>query len=200
MNQIEKINAVAKMALNSYRIISKKLKVELHSEDEVERRIEGILNEKNSFLNFSRDLAKKAQSRESQTIQPKEKLSEQKAQITIKNYLGGCYFFTCDEVIIRRNKISLVECKHSKSSLLPSKSDIKDGLVKMMLFANLKKIKINNKQLQHDAVLKLTGRQNCAIDRIRNSQLEFLKLLNKESKENNFKVIWNDKNLSYILC
>ncbi len=51
------------------------------------------------FMNTSRNKAKLAQNRESLTIQPKEHLvTITKATITIKNYLGGLYYFTTDEI------------------------------------------------------------------------------------------------------
>jgi len=69
-----------------------------------------------------------------QTVQPKEVLSTlTKATITIENYLGGKYYFTTDEIKIEGENIYLIEGKHSKSALLPSNGDIKDGLLKMIL-------------------------------------------------------------------
>ncbi|OEG69275.1 hypothetical protein ATZ36_10460 [Candidatus Endomicrobiellum trichonymphae] len=86
-------------------------------------------------MEFSREKAKKAQVREYKTIQPKESLNNtlSKAKITISNYLGGKYFFTVDEVVQNKNIVKLVESKHSRNSVLPGESDIKDGLVIMIL-------------------------------------------------------------------
>jgi hypothetical protein len=71
--------------------------------------------------------------------------------------LGGKYFLTVDEVEINKNTISLIESKHSKSALLPGLSDIKDGLIKMILFSNLKEIKVNNKKYSGNPILQLTS-------------------------------------------
>jgi len=73
---------------------------------------------------LSRNLAKKAQYRESIIIQPKEKLSGIKATLTIKNYLGGYYYFTIDELIIDNQNIYLIESKHAKGNKLPFLGDI----------------------------------------------------------------------------
>ncbi|GLI54182.1 MULTISPECIES: hypothetical protein [Thermodesulfovibrio] len=197
ITQIEKIREITEKALQSYRRISKKLKVKLHSKKEIEKRIKEVLTEKNSFINYSRDLAEKAQIREIRTIQPKESVEGQKVQITIKNYLGGYYFFTCDEVIIQDDKIYLIECKHSKRSILPSKADIKDGLVKMILYTNLKDLRINNEKFQHRSILKLTTSQNFDIDKVK--ELNFLKQLHRESRQNNFLVFIKDTDLENLI-
>lgn len=197
MEQIEKIRDITEKALESYRKISKELKVKLHSEEEIERRIKEVLNEKSSFVNYSRNLAEKAQIRETRTIQPKERVHGQKVQITIKNYLGGYYFLTCDEAIIEDDKIYLIECKHSKRAILPSKADIKDGLIKMILYTNLKNLKINGEKFRHCSILKLTTSKNFDIDK--DKKLDFLKQLNMESSQNNFSVLINDINLESLI-
>lgn len=80
-----------------------------------------------------------------------------KAKITITNYLGGQYFLTVDEVLVSRSKVNLIEGKHSKSALLPSKGDIKDGLLKMILYSNLEDVKINGKKMKSEGILSLTS-------------------------------------------
>lgn len=197
--QIEKVGEIAQKALNSYDKISKELGVEMHSKESAARRVNNLLKGKDHFMILSRDLAKKAQERESITIQPKEKLSGLKATLTIKNYLGGYYFFTCDEVSIAENTIYLFECKHSKQSIIPSLEDIKDGLLKMILFTNLIEVKIGEKEYKPIAVLKLTSNIRYQIDKLQSSQKETLRLLKEEAKENNFKVTLNDIDLREIV-
>jgi len=140
LEQIEKIGKIGEIALQAYEKISQKLGIEMHSKSSAEKRIQKLMDGKKSFMRLSRDLAKKAQIRESLTTQPKEYLSGKKAILTIKNYLGGFYYFTADEARIEGDRIFLVEGKHSKSSILPSLEDIKDGLLKKVL---------NNSILQH---------------------------------------------------
>ncbi|WP_205013243.1 hypothetical protein, partial [Pseudomonas shirazica] len=80
-----------------------------------------------------------------QTVQPKEALSTlTKASITIDNYLGGEYYFVTDEIKVEENKLYLIEGKHSRNSYLPSNGDIKDGLLKMILYTNLQTVTVNN--------------------------------------------------------
>jgi hypothetical protein len=196
--QIEKVGEIGQKALDSYERISKILGVEMHSKESAENRINNLLRGKEHFIALSRDLAKKAQERESVTIQPKEKLSGIKATLTIKNYLGGYYFFTCDEVSIEENIIYLVEGKHSKYSLIPSLEDIKDGLLKMILFTNLKEVKIGKQEYDPVAVLKLTTDMRIQKNKLKKPQIETLNLLKEEAKRNHFQVVINDINLTKI--
>lgn len=109
-------------------------------------------------MDTSRNKAKEAQNREKQTTQPKEFLSTStKATITIKNYLGGIYYFTTDETAVIGNNLYLIEGKHSSNSKLPSSGDIKDGLLKMVMYCNLTDVKMNDINFTPKPVLKLTS-------------------------------------------
>ena len=185
---VDKVGRIGKKALEAYTKISKKLKVEMHSRKAAEKRIIELLKGKDEFMKLSRMLAEKAQKREQLTIQPKENLSGTKAIITIQNYLGGYYYFTSDEVEIKENNIFLIEGKHSKNNSLPSLEDIKDGLLKMILFTNLEDIKINGKDYNFKSVLKLSVEDGFNSDNLNKTQKEILILLNKEAKQNGFEV------------
>jgi hypothetical protein len=189
---IDKVGQIGQKALESYAKISKRLKVEMHSRQSAEKRIAEFLKGKDEFMKLSRRLAEKAQKQERLTVQPKEHLTGTKAIITIQNYLGGYYYLTLDEVKIKRNNLFLIECKHSKNNSLPSIEDIKDGLLKMILFTNLENVKIdhiNNKKYKPISVLKLTVESGFKKRNLTEFQKETLKLLAKESKLNNFKII-----------
>jgi len=192
---IEQINKVAEMgknALASYDNISNSLAIEMHSKDSAEKRIKELLKGKEAFMNLSRGLAQKAQQREGVTVQPKEKLVGIKAVLTIKNYLGGNYYFTSDEVEINKENISLIEAKHTKENKLPSIGDIKDGLLKMILFTNLENVKIYNKIYNPIPILKLTTGAGFDIKNISSTNKEMLNLLKKEAEINKFRIIINN--------
>lgn len=196
--QIESVGEIGKRALASYEKISKEFGIEMHSEKSARKRVDELLKGKENFMRLSRGLAEKAQDRESITLQPKEKLSGIKATLTIKNYLGGYYFLTCDEVNIENGIIYLIEGKHSKKSLVPSLADIKDGLVKMILFTNLKEVKIGNADYTPIPVLKLTSDMKFSGAGLSKSQIDNLRLLQKEAGENNFQVLINSTDLQKI--
>lgn len=187
LSQIDKIGEYAQRALESYEKISKKLKVKMHSQVTAERRIKQLQEGKEKFMNLSRQLAEMAQKREGITIQPKERLSGSKGIVTIQNYLGGFYYFTSDEIKIKGKEVYLIEGKHSKG-VLPSLEDIKDGLIKMVLFINLKDVKIKNKNFNPKPVLKLTVENHFDFRKLSKTQKENLELLKHEAKTNRFEV------------
>jgi hypothetical protein len=167
----------------SYSNIEKLTGVKLHNASGLDNFKEKIGQDVSLFMEFSRGKAEKAQSREFVTFQPKESLATlSKAKITIANYLGGQYFLTVDEVLLTEDKILLIEGKHSKNSILPSKGDIKDGLLKMILYCNLSEVTVNGKFIQSEAVLSLTSSKlKGAIDNFSSNEL-----ISSFVKENNF--------------
>lgn len=194
--QIDKVGEIAQKALKAYDKISKDIGVEMHSRSSAEKRITELLKDKDVFMKLSRDLAEKAQRRESITKQPKERLAGVKATLTIRNYLGGYYFFTSDEVRIEKKNVYLIEGKHTKTINLPSLGDIKDGLLKMILFTNLQDVKIKGKNYTSIPTIKLTTGRAFKIESLNESQNEMLNLLKKEAKINGFKILVNK---SYLL-
>ncbi len=145
-------------AKSTYLQIEKTTKVALHNISGIDNFKKKIGQDVSLFMQFSREKAQKAQAREFVTLQPKESLSTlSKAKITITNYLGGQYFFTVDEIEIAKDTVFLIEGKHSKNSILPSKGDIKDGLLKMILYSNLTVVKANDKKMKSCPILLLTS-------------------------------------------
>ncbi len=142
----------------SYADIEELTGVKLHNSNGLDNFKKKIGSDVSLFMAFSREKAAQAQAREFVTQQPKESLSTlSKAKVTITNYLGGQYFLTVDEIKINQIKVSLIEGKHSKNAVLPSKGDIKDGLLKMILYCNLSEVTANGKAVKSEAVLNLTS-------------------------------------------
>lgn len=160
LNELDKnLLKIVNKAKESYLEVSQKTGVSLHSIEGIDRRIEVIKEDIESFKEYSRELAYSAQRREFLTTQPKESLIEEKAKITIENYLGGAYYLTVDEAVLKEKNLFLVEKKHTSSSIMPTLGDIKDGFIKMVLFTNLEKTHIGKDYLNHFPVLGLTSRQ-----------------------------------------
>lgn len=76
--------------------------------------------------------------------------------ITIDNYLGGEYHLTVDDVVKENNKLLLRECKHSKRSF-PSTNDIRDGLLKMIVYVNICELFLNSVSVKFKPALRLTA-------------------------------------------
>ncbi|NLJ82361.1 MAG: hypothetical protein GX330_04470 [Bacteroidales bacterium] len=190
-------------AKTAYKQIEKNTKVPLHNFVGIDNFKKRIGQDVELFMEFSRGKAKKAQAREFVTQQPKESLSTlSKAKITITNYLGGKYFFTVDEIEISKDIIYLTEGKHSKRAILPSKGDIKDGLLKMILYSNLENVSANKRRIKSVAVLSLTSSKlKGSIDsmcnkadissffiknKFTNSQIRFVNEIFEEANKNKF--------------
>jgi hypothetical protein len=188
LSQIDSIGKIAQKALTAYKNISKTLGIEMHSVEAAKKRINALSKSRNDFMNFSRSLANQAQHRESKTIQPKENVSGEKGIVTIKNYLGGIYYFTADEIELKKNMINLIEAKHSKTNLLPSLDDIKDGLVKMILFTNIFQAILNNKRYKTQAILKLTGKIPFNKSNLDKGRKNLYTQLIQEAQKNNFSI------------
>lgn len=206
LKQITGLPNITEKVKSNYQKIGQKTGVKLKSEQGIDNFLDRILEGANKFKDFSRLKAVEAQQREFVTIQPKEALNTlSKAKITIKNYLGGLYYFTVDEVEIIGKKLRLIEAKHTKSGKLPSKGDIKDGLLKMILYSNLESVKVDGIDFYTIPVLKLTAAKMVGSlssrSNIIKKELFFLdnsmtssqkKLINnlfEEAKVNNFEVI-----------
>jgi hypothetical protein len=191
LDQLKNIGNIGRLALQHYRKISEQLGVEMHSWKYAEKRIRKISEDIKVFMKLSRQLAEKAQKRESVTKQPKENLTGIKATLTISNYLGGKYYFTCDEVEIHGDELYLIEGKHSSKRELPSLEDIKDGLLKMILYTNLVNVTINGKTYNPVPILKLTTAKT--LNNLQGENLEIINLLKQEAETNNFKILINNE-------
>lgn len=196
LSEIDKVGVIAKQALDSYIKISKKLDVKMHSVESALRRINKLIEGKETFMNLSRALAEQAQKREYVTRQPKEKLNGEKAILTIKNYLGGYYYFTADESQIHNNNLLIIEGKHTKTDKLPSLEDIKDGLLKMILFTNLKNVRVKEKRYNPISILKLTTGKDFSLLMLNKREKDILNFIIREAKENNFRILVNNQTLN----
>ncbi|RDU72304.1 hypothetical protein CQA66_05365 [Helicobacter aurati] len=202
LNQLnnKNLSRLVNLAKKSYLNISAILNTKLHNPQNIDKFIQKILQSRESFMQFSRKKAEQAQNRESLTLQPKEYIGiGQKSKIVIENYLGGQYFFTIDDILFKNDILYLCESKHSKNALLPSNDDIKDGLLKLMLYNNLSEIegydnfkiilRLTSNILQNSIILPNENLESFIQNNTFSpSQITTLKALNTESKQNNFEI------------
>lgn len=198
----ESMHDILTLSTSAYEKIGHDLNVKLHNQTGVINFKTRIGKNVEKFMIFSRNKAEEAQNREVMTEQPKEIVSTlSKATVTITNYLGGEYYFTVDEIKVSDNDIELIECKHSSKENIPSDSDIKDGLMKMILYSNLKDVRCNGIPKNSIAVLflsskKLNGSLNsraetdeviryCSTNKL---SYDYIKILFDEANVNNFTV------------
>ena len=122
----------------------------------------------------------------------KEHVEGIKGKLIIKNYLGGNYYLTCDEVEIHGDEIYLIEAKHTNKDELPSLGDIKDGLVKMILFTNLENLNADERAYTPVPVLKLTTGEGFSLNSLNRSQKNRLMNLKREAETNGFRIMINN--------
>ncbi len=203
--ETKQLKTIFEKAKLSYQKIAKETQTYLHDTDAIDELIK-YAETPEKFLEFSRSKSRQAQSREFVTEQPKEALStDTKAKVTINNALFGKYFFTCDETKLDGKYIYLIEAKHSVRAKMPSKNDIKDGFVKMMLYTAMTNVKVGAKPYNLKVQIRLTSNQmkgstnSDEKDEIINkfinenaftiAETEFIKKLFTEARNNRFTVI-----------
>ena len=196
IEQTGKVGYIGERALKAYSVISEQLDIEMHSLRFAQQRVRVLLEGKAEFMTLSRDLAKQAQARESVTTQPKEHISGIKGTLTIENYLGGNYFWTCDEIELHGNQIFLIEAKHTKKDELPSLGDIKDALVKMMLFTNLENLRVSERRYIPIPIVKLTTGGGLNLQSQSSRRKNMLVNLRNEAETNGFRVSINGEYLT----
>lgn len=201
-----RLKSVLERSRAAYREISVRTKTYLHDETALADLIV-IAETPEKFAAFSRLKSENAQNRESRTLQPKEALAtNSKGKITITNSLYGKYFFTVDETLAAGGTVHLIEAKHSRRGSVPSRNDIKDGLIKIMLYTNLKNVRSGNKPVKHFVKIRITSskikglitseaeierlREFCRLNLIESQNAKLLEQLFAEARENNFTVIF----------
>lgn len=187
----ENLVKIVNLAISWYQRIHQETGVTLHPTTTLMRFKDRIGESREEFMSYSRAKAQSAQNREILTIQPKEALNSEniKAPIIIENYLWWYYYFTVDEIEIKDNICRLIEAKHSINNLLPSFSDIKDWLIKMILYSNFSEVSTDIGPIKYWIKLKLTSslwsgyyNSNDTDENIQ-KMLSVLKLNNNSSKE-----------------
>ena len=198
-------------AVDGYKKISQEKDVAVHSPRNHLKTLEKFkVNSHFSLTSFkeaSLPRSYEAAHRETLTTHVLESLEENtKGIFCISNYLGGQYYLTADEVYWESDQLVIQESKNSSRGKLPSEDDIKDGLFKLILFANMEEVAIDEKtNIQFIARLKLTGDligslflpcatedvfNFCAENRLTQTYQKRIILLNQEARENNKLQIW----------
>lgn len=158
MNEIQQqIVLVAERSKECYSRISDQTGVALHSFDEFDERVKDMKDDIANFRTYSRANAQSAQGRERVTHHAKERTSGEKSILTIKNFIGGYYYWTVDESSVVGDRLLLTEKKNSEKRRLPGLDDIKDALLKMVLFTNLSHVIADGKQYTPFPVVGLTS-------------------------------------------
>ena len=172
-------------AITSYEIIASKTKVRVHPSRTKREYLESVKQDYRRFRDISLKGSRGAALRESKTKHNLEYLEDGgKSIFLIENYLGGVYHLTADEVLRGRSGYIIQESKNSTKRFLPSIFDIKDGLFKLILFANLDSLRVRGRRVKFSTRLKLTGHKVKGVVQFPCAKSEFSSFakLNKISK------------------
>ena len=198
-------------AVDGYKKISQEKNVAVHSPQDHLRTLEEFKADGRfslaSFKEASLPRSSQAAHRESLTTHVLESLEENaKGTFRISNYLGGMYYLTADEIYWEKSQLVIQESKNSSKGKFPSENDIKDGLFKLILFANMEEVTVDGREnIQFITRLKLTGDligslflpcttkdvfDFCAENRLTQTYQKRIMLLNQEASENKKLQIW----------
>jgi hypothetical protein len=189
--QLNQIGHIGELAMESYDRISRRLGVRMHSESGVLRKIEELNQGIDVFREKSRQRGRRAQRSESMTIQPKEFLEGEKGTITITNLYKGYYPLTVDEALIDGDSVYLIEGKHTRDNNVPSLADIKDALLKLIVYTNLKTVTVDGETYNAVPVLKLTNGDGTSYSQLDYDDKKVLNNLKREAETNRFRVNFN---------
>ncbi|MEW6284906.1 MAG: hypothetical protein AB1509_01645 [Chloroflexota bacterium] len=154
----ERFVDIYEKAVFAYEDISRRTKVKVHPRETKLQYLEVVKKDYRQFRDISLKGSQGAAVRESKTSHLQEYLKDGgKSVFLIENYLGGVYHLTADEVLREQGVYIIQEAKNSTKNFLPSISDIKDGLFKLILFANLDSLEIEGRNVAFSTRLKLTG-------------------------------------------
>jgi hypothetical protein len=155
----ERFTRIFTKALDCYDSISQQTGVSINPRQGMNTYLKTITEEFDEFKNISLKGSQNASKREALTSHKLEYLVDGlKATFSVENYLGGVYYLTPDEIYHKNNTYIIQESKNTSNDYLPSKSDIQDGLFKLILFSNLDSLTLNNQKVNFIPKLKLTGR------------------------------------------
>ncbi|ABQ91408.1 hypothetical protein [Roseiflexus sp. RS-1] len=150
---------IYRKALDSYQVISRQTGIKMHDRKAQEKYLEKVRANFDDFKNLSLSGSKNASIREAAVVHHNEHLSDgSKVRLNIRNYLGGVYYLTADEVIKEGDRYVIQESKNSTKGSLPSLDDIKDGLFKIALFSNIDALLLEGQKVDFTVRLKLTGK------------------------------------------
>jgi hypothetical protein len=149
-------------AMESYRTIAAKTGIRMHAEsDQVGALNRFMVDGKfhiESFRQISLVRSRGAAQRETVVQHLQEFLQDgDKAYFTLENYLGGEYHLTADEVYSDGARLVVQESKNTTKAKLPSLNDIKDGLLKLILYSNMDELRREGVSVPFTTQLKLTG-------------------------------------------
>ena len=196
-------------AVESYQKISQQENVVMHKAQDHLSTLEGFkVNNEFCVDTFKRETLSNSHAaalRETVTVHALESLGEgDKGVFSIINYQGGEYYLTADEIYWQRDQLVIQESKNTTQKKFPSIGDVKDGLFKLILFANMERVGVDDiTDVPFVTRLKLTGNLTgqlflptltnrvsnfCQVNRLSSAHRKTIMLLNQEAGMNKIEI------------
>lgn len=196
-------------AVESYERISQIENVAMHkSQDHLDTLDKFKVDNQFSIDSFKTETLSRSYAaalRESVTVHVLESLGMgAKGIFSITNDLGGQYYLTADAIYWENDQLVIQEAKNTTKKKLPSTSDIKDALFKLILFSNMERVGVDDKtDVPFVTQLKLTGNlighlflpnstirvsNFCQENRLSSAHRKTITLLNQEAGMNDFQI------------
>ena len=196
-------------AVESYQKISQQENVVMHKAQDHLSTLEGFkVNNEFCVDTFKRETLSNSHAaalRETVTVHALESLGKgDKGVFSIINYQGGEYYLTADEIYWERDQLVIQESKNTTQKKFPSIGDVKDGLFKLILFANMKRVGFDDQtDVPFVTRLKLTGNLTgqlflptltnrvsdfCRVNRLSSAHRKTIMLLNQEAGMNKIEI------------
>lgn len=152
---------VYRRAVESYQEIGQRYDLVMHSAANHLRLLEQAMVDGrfsiDAFAERSLRRSFRSSRSEAATLHELEYLSDgRKASIELKNFLGGRYHLTADEVFWEGDRLILQESKNSKGRL-PSLDAVRDALFKNILFMSIGNLYLDGAEIPFETRVKLTG-------------------------------------------
>jgi hypothetical protein len=188
--QLSLIPNFLEKSINNYKKLGTKLDVPLGDFSKLEEQVEKWKKDSVKFLTDCEKNSKRAQDSESRSIHKLEDVPGEKGKINIG--FGGTkkLYLTSDSMILDKNKceVTLLEGKNTSKGKYPSLGDIKDALIKLMIFKNAN-LSIGEKRLKKKLICYLTGQDKNVEEEFRREH----KLLIDECNANEIELQLNKK-------
>ncbi len=154
----DRFHITFEQALDAYEDISQRTGVPMHPHRSLRTYAANLQEDLQQFWIRSLRASRGAALRESRTLHTLEYLGAGfKGVFEIENYLGGTYHLTADEILTEDGITVIQESKNASRHPLPSVSDIRDGLFKLILFSNIDRLETEAGEFLFKTRLKLTG-------------------------------------------
>ena len=157
--QLEMIPKFLERGIDIYKKLGAKLDVPLGNFSRMENDVKRWTNDSKQFQKDCEKGSKSAQNSESVSDHMLEDVPGNKGKINIDFGESRKLYLTSDSMVLDKEMVTLLEGKNTSSGKYPGMGDVKDALIKLMIFKN-SDFEFEGKELEKKLVCYLTGKQS----------------------------------------